>query len=612
MIELGHIKLPRFQRFEAWDRQRITSLFNTVVHDLPLGITLVLEVGEQEKFISRYLATGPETGHKVYEQLLDGQQRLTALWRVFKDNYDWESYFVYCKPLNKYWDVPDDEDDVYVYCQPRYLRKNGKRYPLWADVPAECLNRGCIPSSLFRPGDIQKEIDTWIESATARLRPQADIAELERFLEFRKAVSDQIKDLRAVIANYNLPYLALPSATEKATALNVFINMNTNSKPLSSYDIVVAEVEAATGVSLHDMQAQLDAANPEIVRYRNLSELILSTAALLQGLKPGERGVQNLDVKQMVDDWGLICTGLIRMAEFLQGQGIFDEQRLPTKSVLPVIASLYARVPDDGDQRGRAENVLRRYLWRACFCDRYESSAESNAFADHQALASVIESTDKDDGSSWEIQDVPIFRSHALIEPEELLTAVWPKNLTIAGRGVLAVACRLGAQDFSTGKQVTAGTIRDRQYHHVFPDALLREAEINGFLALNCALIEGATNLHIGRKEPLKYLADRYQWADEAIVAERLNSHLIPAEELANGGYEGLDEVAKRDKLKADFQRFIERRAELVMTAATLLEQGREVSAAQITGVTAYSNRGDGSAEHDIAQATSTDGPGAN
>ena len=78
-IKRGEIKLPRFQRFEAWDRHRICSLIEMVVHDLPLGITLVLEVGEEEKFISRFLETAPDDNGHFYEYLLDGQQRLTAM-----------------------------------------------------------------------------------------------------------------------------------------------------------------------------------------------------------------------------------------------------------------------------------------------------------------------------------------------------------------------------------------------------------------------------------------------------------------------------------------------------------------------------------------------------
>ena len=133
-IEAGEIKLPRFQRFESWDRHRITSLLEVVIHNLPLGITLVLDVGDGEQFISRYLETAPQPGNRVHEQLLDGQQRLTALWRAFHNNYEAETYFVYIEEFDDY-DKDEERDDLTIYCRGRY-KKNGARYPLWCDDPA--------------------------------------------------------------------------------------------------------------------------------------------------------------------------------------------------------------------------------------------------------------------------------------------------------------------------------------------------------------------------------------------------------------------------------------------------------------------------------------------
>jgi len=49
--------------------------------------------------------------------------------------------------------------------------------------------------------------------------------------------------------------------------LQVFINMNTNSKPLSLYDIIVAEVESVVGTSLHDLQATLNEHCPNAGHY---------------------------------------------------------------------------------------------------------------------------------------------------------------------------------------------------------------------------------------------------------------------------------------------------------------------------------------------------------
>ncbi|KAA0257901.1 MAG: hypothetical protein EDM79_19865 [Chloroflexi bacterium] len=159
------------------------------------------------------------------------------------------------------------------------------------------------------------------------------------------------------------------------------------------------------------------------------------------------------------------------------------------------------------------------------------------------------------------------------------MTAEWPKRATIRGRGILAVACRLGALDFSTGERLDINNIKQRQYHHIFPDALLKEAEVNSFLALNCALISDKTNISIGRKDPLEYLKDRYEWTSEAIVRERLQSHLIPIEELANGGYEGLSNKDKVEKIKKDFSFFLKKRAEKIIQGVKLLTDGHQLSA---------------------------------
>ena len=60
--------LPRFQRFEAWDYSRVTQLFNTILQDLPVGSALVLEIGDEEPFISRTLKGAPEMGERLAER----------------------------------------------------------------------------------------------------------------------------------------------------------------------------------------------------------------------------------------------------------------------------------------------------------------------------------------------------------------------------------------------------------------------------------------------------------------------------------------------------------------------------------------------------------------
>jgi hypothetical protein len=336
------------------------------------------------------------------------------------------------------------------------------------------------------------------------------------------------------------------------------------------------------GRSLHDLQDALDEKAPKVARYSNLSDLILTTSALLQNALPNQRGAWDMDKRIMVQKWDVMEHGLRRMADFLEDEGIYDRQRLPTNAVLAVIAALYADIPESGDKRGRDELLLKKYLWYSFFTDRYENSAATNAYADFVALRKIIIGDNREDGTKYDVDDVPIFRDHALTEIEELVNVEWPHRATIRGRAILAVACRLGALDFSTGESLNKDNIERRHYHHIYPDALLKEAGIYSFLALNCALIYDKTNISIGRKDPLEYLKDRHKWTSKEIVNERLQSHLIPIDELANGGYEGLSDERKVEKLGSDFEAFVRRRAELIMKAVNLLVKGYQLNVAKI------------------------------
>lgn len=240
-IRTRQIKLPRFQRFEAWTHYTVTALLNTVLQELPAGAVLVLEVGDEEPFISRTVVGAPETGERVIEHLLDGQQRLTALWRSLTDNYPDRSYFVRLEP--------DEETGApqYVTSRARWM-KDGQKYPLKLNDPAELWKEKLVPVPLLRP-------DAEAEAAMTDWAMKAAGGDMNVVLQ----IIQRINGLRALFAKFNIPFLSLPATTPKETALNVFIQMNTSATPLSAYDIVVAQVEAGTEKSLHDLVGNLKA-----------------------------------------------------------------------------------------------------------------------------------------------------------------------------------------------------------------------------------------------------------------------------------------------------------------------------------------------------------------
>lgn len=588
-IQNGEIKLPRFQRHQAWDNGRICSLLNTATKNLPLGVTLLLEV-DKEQFVSRYLVTAPETGGRVTEHLLDGQQRLTALWRSLHNNYEDTKFFLYFDCYNENIKDTADTNGFEAWYQSRWKNNNGKTMPLWADNPRECLKRGLIPMDLFRPGDNTQAITNWVEEAMESCEPSEDSEdfrhEYKQWMKNKNQIETTIRDVKETISHFNLPYLALPSQTSKETALQVFINMNTNSKPLSQYDIIRAEIEGVKGVSLDDYQNDLDQKYPAVAHYFELPFLILATSALMQGKLPNQRGMWDMSKEELVDNWDSMALGLSKMATFLENQGIFDRNRLPTNAVLAVIAALYVYIPENLDLRGRFEILLKKYLWSSFFTNRYENAAAGHAFNDFIALRNIITSTANHTDASYDETSVPVLdRSlYPLSTEDELRKVGWPKRENIRARGIMAVFSKLGAYDFADGVPLTRQQLIDgrRHYHHVFPASLLEEVGLESYFALNCALITDKTNLNISNKDPLKYLKDRYDWASEDLVNARLQSHLIPITELMCGSYEDLNGNEKADKIKNDFSQFIAKRAAYVAKAVELLAHGRDVVASEV------------------------------
>src|SRR5437879_4293651 len=292
-IRTRQLSLPRFQRLEAWGPREISSVLTAILRGLPVGATLLLEVGDDLPFVHRTMAGAPTKGERITELLLDGQQRLTAVWRAMTDNYPDYLYLVYFE---------DDEtlglkDLPTAYGQRRWQR-DGDRYPQWADEPADLWRRGYIPLKLLRPGDIEEEIDAWIDAIAGD-----DLRESRR-------IAKRLAGLRAEVAKFNLPFLSLPVGTPKQVALDVFIKMNTSSVQLSTFDVLVAQLEAETGESLHDLVQVLHGEVPEAAEYQPLEEWVLEAAALMQGKTPNQTGYWALDLARLVAEWDTVVEGV--------------------------------------------------------------------------------------------------------------------------------------------------------------------------------------------------------------------------------------------------------------------------------------------------------------
>ena len=280
MIEQGQVKLPRFQRHEAWRPHQIAGLFENILRSpsLPVGVLLVLEVGDKELFHSRPIVGAPTSDARPIMHILDGQQRMTALWRSLTENYEDLKVFVRLLPSREVGEgdtVSDDDEDggTLIQIERRWMHKGMPR-PVWVDDDVECIKRGLTPISIFRPGGAgEGAFKVWRD----RLRAAG---------VFTDEIGDRAAELRTRVLSFTLPFLSLPVGTSRETALEVFINMNTSASPLKDYDIVVAQVEEGVGESLHDKVEALLQAAPAARDYGRIEDFLLAITALLLDCPP--------------------------------------------------------------------------------------------------------------------------------------------------------------------------------------------------------------------------------------------------------------------------------------------------------------------------------------
>lgn len=422
--------------------------------------------------------------------------------------------------------------------------RGGKRYPLWVEDPGKLLERGLIPVRLLLPGEEANALALeWIKVACGGDQEQV----IELVMEVNK--------WRSRFSSFNIPFLSLPAGTGPAQVLEVFTRINTGSTPLSVFDIITADIEQAVGESLHDLLESLNGRVPGLARYGDVQDIVLRAATLMQDKTPDRPSILSLDWNLVVASWPQLVSGAERTVQFLEAEKVLDGARLPIFTVVPALIALWSH--GDGlspDRLGEARTLLRKFLWRGFFTERYESSAHSSVIQDVRELTKAIR-----DG----VDDAkpPIFNSD-LPGLQDLKEAGWPKKKDRLARAILLVSLQGGATDLADGEATVLNAAR-REYHHIFPGAYLkaRQSDMDSNLALNCALITWKTNRTIHDKEPLVYVRDRAEanslGDDETVF--RLKSH-------------GMPEAPLRVN---DYAAFIHQRAELVAAAMKALASGK-------------------------------------
>ncbi|MCY4209799.1 MAG: DUF262 domain-containing protein [Gammaproteobacteria bacterium] len=546
-IRRGVVRLPRFQRREAWTYKHVENFLATVIlHDRPIGVLLTLEVDSVDQpFETRSLEGTVNNGEKCRYHLLDGQQRLTALWKALNDKYEDRVYFVVFK----------EENESFICNSVKGVSR--KTNP-WVENLSEAFNKNLIPVSLLNPKVSHSEIEVWLKNV-------AD--------EHQKTVlRELVMNLWKRVSSKPFPSLPLPQSTEPDEAIDIFINTNTSFVRLTPYNIAVAMFEADTQESLQGVVDKVGQEVSGIIDLEGedgLGDLILKVACLFQNMMPTYGNYRKLDMLELKRQQNKILEGIRWATDTLNKEKIWTERQLPSSVPLRVLPALFRFLPKRGDDRAKADRLVRQYVWRSFVTDRYDRQANDRLKKDYDAIQKALQN------KRFQCSDKNTVFAEQLPNKEELLSEGWPRSKGIRKRAVLAICTREGSRDIASNIEISPDEIRKRQYHHIFPKGLLRKVDSNPDLALNCMLIDEPTNQDWSDRWPGDYILERIEQSgfhgEEAKqeLRQRLESHFVPPDAILNAIDGG------SASLQQKYEDFLKQRAELIIEKIGILCRGK-------------------------------------
>ena len=572
LISQGNVSLPRFQRGVVWKDDTIEEFILALLKKRPVGILLVLEndvLKDEVAFAPQSLRDAPEINKSTCRELiLDGQQRLTALWRATIDAFNLVDSIE--SPRRFFIEVENLDNDSMSVEGVRCIKASSKQDGKAIKDAREAFEKGLVPVNLMADGITQDHVS--IENWCDEVFP--DNSEKSRGLE------RNVRKLSELLTGRNIAYYSLPPHTSREEAIDTFIKTNESSSKVSRFDIAVAGIEVQRKQPLRDMVREIDIEPQRLTRFfgdnedkriSEIGELALKIACLLVDQVPTDKYYTHESVIDVVTDrWGEIERAIDWTLEFLESECLYDKKRLPSVVPLRVIPALYIHFcppESEPDKQARFSKIVRQYCWLSFVTNRYERNVNFRLWEDYKSVLkcgiySEIEAP------IFDKSEYPVPTIDELSDLKHALPS--PTGAKALSRAIVVVSLKSGAIDLASDVSVSKDNINKRQYHHLFPKALLTKedrtlSEINH--PLNYALVSETTNKMLAAEPPVEYLKKRLKLDfDIGDIKRRVESHLIPFEQLnVNSG------------LNNNYERFISRRAKLFEKALNDLCEGKKV-----------------------------------
>lgn len=238
-VHYGRAQLPEFQRSWIWNDRKIIGILASLSLGYPMGAIMRLSFGnENVKFKYRTFEGVTATDDKPTHLVLDGQQRLTSIYRATCSNDPVDTTTEKGQKIKGYYyldinkclkENEDREDAVLAIPEDKKIKENFNKV-IVLDLSTRDLEyqHEMFPLNIvFDSGAREDWADCYKESHDYSQEYR------DKYKKFKKDVLDRI-------TGYKLPVITLGKETPKKAVCKVFENVNTGGVPLTVFELATA------------------------------------------------------------------------------------------------------------------------------------------------------------------------------------------------------------------------------------------------------------------------------------------------------------------------------------------------------------------------------------
>lgn len=523
-IERGEIRLPEMQRQYVWRSTRVRDLLDSLYRGYPSGTILTWET--DEKVPTRDFAIGQESSPQhSFQLLLDGQQRLTSLSAILRGepihvrgrkrpidilfNLEHPDALEVVTEVFENDDSEEEEDadseETADASEDELLKRINKMAFVVATNKLASLPQWVSVTEVFKANSDKPFLSK--AGVTSMDDPRYD-----KYTERLKKLRD-IKEY-----SYRVHFLEREKSYEEVT--EIFVRVNSLGAKLRSSDLALAQITATWRNSLkifQDLQEECKGYGFDL----DLSMYLKAMVAFATG-QSRFKSVANLSQAELEGAWAKTQQAMRFALNFMRSNVDIDSPVLLSSPFIIVTVAYF------GHQKNYVlspteERQLRYWLLVANAKARY-SRGSSETFLD-QDLAVIRKAGDipalinllRTQVGRLEILPTDLENRNSRSAYFKTMFLAFKKEEAMDWRDQLIISVK------------HAGSQHSLQFHHIFPQDVLKKANqppqlINDIC--NLAFVSGRTNRKISNKEQSTYLPELVK----KIGPEALEKQCIPTD----------------------------------------------------------------------------------